>query len=564
MGVADQQTPLHFTLALKQNNINELRRKLSEISNPKHPDYRQHLRSRDILSLVAPSQEVRQEILTWLTQGGIRGCDIRDHGDALEINTTVKIATDLFSFSRFLDCVHRPTGKHVIIPRGQWQLPDRLCESIELIVGLSFPPIPLPHNNNNNLLSRDLHIAPSTLQELYEYGNVVEETITSESKTKQMVASFLNESYSAADLALFQNWTTKGSPLVEVVGKNDELRPGTEGTLDVQMITAFPHPNISTVFWLEDKTNWLYEMAIHLFSLPRADLPDVVSISYGWWTDDQHAISPLANNRTSKSYVERVDTEWIKLGLRGVSIVVASGDSGVHGQTDLSCLAREFRPDYPGSSAYVTSVGGTQFLFARKQAQQQQEQRMCDRVECADGTGRRGIEMSVSFDVAGYVGGGGFSNLSATPHWQKAHVDEYLLENEYLLPAPSFWNRNSRAYPDLTSAAHHCLIVKNGRVETIGGTSCSAPIVAGIISLLNLVSLSSTGRSLGFINPLLYQIHTEKPECFHDITRGDNRGTKAGNPTWCQGFYASEGYDVVAGLGSPNVTCLVDYIRNSL
>lgn len=50
-------------------------------------------------------------------------------------------------------------------------------------------------------------------------------------------------------------------------------------------------------------------------------------------------------------YVTRVNTEFMKIGLRGVSILVSSGDSGVHGRSDPGCIEPTFIPDYPGSSS---------------------------------------------------------------------------------------------------------------------------------------------------------------------------------------------------------------------
>lgn len=47
-------------------------------------------------------------------------------------------------------------------------------------------------------------------------------------------------------------------------------------------------------------------------------------------------------------------------GSLGLSILFASGDQGVWGRTGASKGAT-FHPDFPASSPYVTSVGGTDF-----------------------------------------------------------------------------------------------------------------------------------------------------------------------------------------------------------
>ena len=57
-----------------------------------------------------------------------------------------------------------------------------------------------------------------------------------------------------------------------------------------------------------------------------------------------------------------------QIGLLGISIVVASGDSGCHGRTDEECFLKQGKkmyPDYPACSPFVTSVGGTALLNPR-------------------------------------------------------------------------------------------------------------------------------------------------------------------------------------------------------
>lgn len=56
----------------------------------------------------------------------------------------------------------------------------------------------------------------------------------------------------------------------------------------------------------------------------------------------------------------------MKLGMQGVSIVVASGDSGVAGAAgdngnDDGCLGtgQIFSPDFPATCPYITTVGAT-------------------------------------------------------------------------------------------------------------------------------------------------------------------------------------------------------------
>ncbi len=53
----------------------------------------------------------------------------------------------------------------------------------------------------------------------------------------------------------------------------------------------------------------------------------------------------------------RINTEFMKMGLGGMSIMVSSGDVGTGSTGVFSCGV--FDPVWPASSPYVTAVGGT-------------------------------------------------------------------------------------------------------------------------------------------------------------------------------------------------------------
>jgi kumamolisin len=69
-----------------------------------------------------------------------------------------------------------------------------------------------------------------------------------------------------------------------------------------------------------------------------------------------------------------------------------------------------------------------------------------------------------------------------------------------------------------------------------GGTSAVAPLWAALIARIN----QSTGKAIGFLNPLIYSQAVEASG-FHDITDGNNGD-----------FSAAQGWDPCTGLGSPD------------
>ena len=75
----------------------------------------------------------------------------------------------------------------------------------------------------------------------------------------------------------------------------------------------------------------------------------------------------MCDNITSQQYVSRVNAEYMKLALRGLTIMVSSGDSGAPGRTNLDCDddSDTVHAVFPGSSPWVTSVGAA--LCSKKQ-----------------------------------------------------------------------------------------------------------------------------------------------------------------------------------------------------
>ena len=96
-------------------------------------------------------------------------------------------------------------------------------------------------------------------------------------------------------------------------------------------------------------------------------------------------------------------------------------------------------------------------------------------------------------------------------------------------------------------------IVLNGDTVVGGGTSQSAPIWAGLTAVMTQYLMANGGSAIGDINPLLYRIAQGAPlPAFRDVTLGGNAVDTAG-----------PGYDLVSGLGTPDVDNLVRNLLTS-
>jgi kumamolisin len=126
-----------------------------------------------------------------------------------------------------------------------------------------------------------------------------------------------------------------------------------------------------------------------------------------------------------------------------------------------------------------------------------------------------------------------------------------------LFPRPA-WQRgvssdrdsSHRLSPDVAAVADPFTgvrIVFAQQVLVGGGTSQAAPIWAALTVLMNQYLIAHGGRALGAVNPLLYRIASGAARpAFRDVSLGANAVDTA-----------TPGYDLITGLGPPNIDNLV-------
>jgi len=247
------------------------------------------------------------------------------------------------------------------------------------------------------------------------------------------------------------------------------------------------------------------------------DIPWVHSVSYG--------SSQFAGGFPSEQYRDRQNLEFQKLGLRGLTILIASGDNGVG--CDKPTKKCYFQDDYPAESQYVTAVGATGFI-----------------------DGNSGEEEAVNYPDQ-FTSGGGFSWLFDCPDYQNASVQHYLSTVSELPPSTSY-NPNGRATPDVSAlGSEEFQVMIGGTCTLVGGTSASTPTFGGIVTLLNDIRLNNNLPTLGFLNPLLYQLASQYSDAFFDVTVGNNYWPCSCAPG-INGFNCAPGWDPATGLGTPN------------
>jgi len=516
----EPESSVHLTFALKQENVDDLEELLLKVSDPDSPSYGKYLSVDQITNLISPTKETVDIVKVWLKNNGVNldHCDITLNKDFLLCAIPRKTAEKVLLGSVFHYYKHDKLSSHVIRSDSRYYIPTFISQYLDFVGGVHrFPnvnfiktkqePLNVP-TTKYNIDTKAIHVGvyPKVLRTRY---NLTEEDVGSHPDNSQVVAQFLEQFFSQKDLAEFMSMFVghdfvHKTQIDKIIGPN-EGRSGVEASLDTQYIMGLG-ANITTWFWAtggrhekqEPFLQWLIDVS------NTTKVPYVHSVSYG---DDEVTLST--------AYMKRVSTEFMKTGVRGITILFASGDNGA------GCKKGKFSPNFPVSSPYVTGVGGTGF-------------------NNPFGTGP---------EFAYEISGGGFSSVFKQPAYQADKVNTFLNSTDKL-PPDQYYNKTGRAYPDLAALSRHFWIVNN-RIPApgIAGTSAATPTVAGIISMLNEHRLHNNKPVMGFLNPFLYK----NSQAMFDVTSGCNEGCLSGD----KGFCATAGFDPVTGNGTPNYPALV-------
>jgi subtilase family serine protease len=298
-------------------------------------------------------------------------------------------------------------------------------------------------------------------------------------------------------------------------------------------------------------------------------LASIVSDSWGEPTDDASQI-PVYNEIFMAGAVE------------GIGFFFSAGDSGYE-SPDEDPGSDMIQTDFPDSSPWVTSVGGTSLAIGSRN-NYEWETSWGTLIDPLAANGQSWSSTPPGQYPDGYdgSGGGGVSYDFAQPSYQKGVVPNSLataLPNGSTSPTPM------RVTPDVSALADpstgilvgETTLQPNGTtyafsLSRIGGTSVASPVWAGI----EADAQQAAGHPLGFANPMIYQRYGTS--AFHDVTdhpfgpqvqlyevrnNYTDPDTKTGplltylralgiNGEGAAALHAVPGYDDATGVGSPN------------
>jgi tripeptidyl-peptidase I len=524
-------------IALYQRNIDVLESKLLDISNPLSTNYGKWMTYQEISNTINPPITDQQNVIGWLESYNIS--NINNYGDSIKFTAKRETVKELFKI------------KNNELRLFGYIIPEHLRYIIEFVEmdSKKINKISKINKKNAHETTDDRYFGKESLVSLYNVpSGKLNNSVSAASIEYQGLSGFY-----VSDLTLLQQANNQSiNNKTIIIGDNDYY--DTESELDIQLMSQAGN---DAKLWFWDSPNWLFSFAIDFFN--SEDIPDIISMSWGWAEDDQCNIIDCINI-TSQQYVKRVNNEYLKITLRGTTIVVASGDAGAPGRTNEGCdSGRPINPVFPGSSPYVLTVGATYVPLDNTTLNFTTP--LCRNNTCITSKN----EKSIQYNSVGWTAGGGFDIYhNSTPVWQKEAVDAYL-NSGTKLPNEKNFNRNGRAYPDVSAVGHSCPVYIDGTLITADGTSCSSPVVAGLLTYINKLVWDTKKTKLGFVNPLLYHIHSKCDDCFQDITEGYNWCTEDGccENTTDYGFKAIKGYDPVSGLGTLNVGRILDFLKSN-
>jgi tripeptidyl-peptidase-1 len=515
---------IKITLPIKQSNLQLVEKLFWEVSNPNSTLFGKYLSFDEIGELIR-NEHATVSTVDYLKAIGVRSehLTINPHGTFISAKLPVNMANKVFDAD--FHVYSHPLAAHKVIKTESASLPEELEAHVTHVPHVSYfphvqkkvkftPQLGVADNTLAAAASSSNYVTPQLLSQYYGIDNTVVSNGATQSLFEALGQQFDNDDLNTfqSQFGLYENNITDivGNDIPSACFESTGADNCGEANLDVQYIMAIAQM-AETTYWNIDNSasdpflDWVE--ALSYYSNP----PQVHSISYGGGEDSSNNDMTVFN------------TEIQKLGLQGITVIVSSGDDGAAGnaaRSDTSYCG--YSASFPASSPYVTAVGATQGPESGS-----------TEVVCSSATG--GVITS----------GGGFSSIFSQPSYQSAHVSAYF-DNVNTQPV-SGYNANGRGYPDVAILGYNYVLAIGGQFTLESGTSASAPVFAGMITLINDARLSAGKSPLGFLNQALYSLDSS---VWNDIVSGDN--TCTAGECCSQGFHASQGWDPVTGLGSPH------------
>ena len=576
-GAADPNADIGFRVYLGWQNASAAEALARAVSDPNSSQYRQYLTAQKFRKQFAPSPSQVSAVQNWLKSQGFTIIHTPSNNHFVSAEGTVAQASAAFA-TQF--GMYRVNGNTVRSPSSDVSIPTSLATIVNAVIGLDESDVFLEYH----------HVIDKKAPPTAGFRN----SPPLSDYWAQLVSPYAYPTgFTDVNTPPTAPWTVKGYTPAQIKGAY-----GIPSTYDgagqtVAVIDAYASPTI-----LNDVNQWSINRGLPTMSASQFSQvvpPGIYRRAgnsqqdpQGWYAEETldieavHGMAPAAkivfvgapNNRRDldaalnhvvdmqlaqivtnsygfatellpPGYVKPLEDTLIQAAIEGIGVYFSSGDNG-----DESSRFGFATTDWPASSPWVTSVGGTSLGV---------DQNNTRAIETGWGTSNYSCnKTTLACSRVGwlYGAGGGVSQIFGVPFYQQG------------------MGFSGRAIPDVAALGDPQTGLLIGITQAfpegnhydeyrIGGTSLSSPIFAGLMALLD----QKAGYAHGFANPLFYA----HPEVFYDVLsvktavarRNFNNSVdaSAGTSDFLRTFddysgspsqHTNPGWDNVTGLGTPN------------
>jgi tripeptidyl-peptidase I len=351
-----------LVFAIQQLNMDKLLLVLEDISDPASKNYGNHMSAAAVAALTS-NPAAALAAVEYLNENGATVVSESLYGEYVTATAPVAVwnevlKTKFFAFHQTQidgsieklvrsEHYHVPVelDDHILCVMNTIQIPLRTSSVQRVPYNPRSPPkIDLANSHFDSQGAPTGYIYPYILREFYNAQNAYGSKVAT-----QAAFGGNSDCFSPKSLQYFQRNITQEPVQPALFISNafvsDDWRCDSgEGNLDIQYMIAMARGS-PTTWWHKSGglSSWLIEVS------NTETPPLVLSISYG---ADELTVT--------KNEFDLFDQQAQKLGVRGVTVLVASGDDGVHSSAARYNAAKcGYNPDFPAGSPYVVAVGAT-------------------------------------------------------------------------------------------------------------------------------------------------------------------------------------------------------------
>jgi subtilase family serine protease len=507
---------LNLAIGLPLRNEAALDVFLQQLYDPANPNYHHYLTPEQFTEKFGPTEQDYQKVIAFARANGLTVT--ATHGNRILLDVIGRVPDIEKALHLTMRVYQHPKEKRTFYSPDAEPSVD-LDVPVADISGLDNCELPHPKNvkvNSSNVAANAVPKSGSGSGGTY-IGNDFRAAYapgTALTGSGQMIGLVQFDGFYSDDIVAYENLASLPNVSIQTVlldgynGVPTANGGNVEVSLDIEMAISMA-PGLSKVVVFEAGPSGIPNDVLN--AMAANSQIKQFSCSWGW----------------SGGPSTTTDNIFKTMAAQGQSFFNASGDSDAFttGSSSANGVDNPSLDNAPSSSPYITEVGGTTLTM--------------------NGTGGSYVSETVWNWGGGTGSSGGISSYYSIPSWQ-TNVNVVAAQG-----SASFRNT-----PDVALTADNVYVgYGNGTSETVGGTSCAAPLWAGFMALVNQQAAANGLASEGFINPAIYMIAqgANYTSCFHDVTTGNN--TSPNSPSL---FSATSGYDLCTGLGTPEGQNLIN------